>query len=455
MRLSFLGAAGTVTGSRYLVEAQGQRILVDCGLFQGLKDLRLKNREPFPVDPKSLDAVVLTHAHLDHSGYIPRLCAEGFSGPIYCTPSTLDLCRILLLDSASIMEEEADHARHHGYSRHKPPMPLYTVTEATRSLGQLRSASWERPLRLPAGLEITFRKAGHILGAASTHIRGAGVEIAFSGDLGRPHDPIFGPPQPPGDFDYLTVESTYGDRKHENVDPVEVLAEALRDAVRKRSVVVVPAFAVGRTQMLLHQLWTLKNSGRLPPIPIYVDSPMASDVTRLYMKHPGDHLLGGPVCREVFSIARYVQTTEESKTLSARSGPMLLISASGMATGGRVLHHLKSFAPNPDNLILLTGFQAEGTRGARLAAGEDSIKIHGDWIPVRAAVKTLPNVSAHADGDEMLEWLRKAPRAPRRVFITHGEPSASAALRDRIEKELGWPATVPAQGDAVELLPAK
>lgn len=450
-RIAFLGAAGTVTGSKYLVESDAGRILVDCGLFQGLKALRLRNRAPFPIPPESISSVVLTHAHLDHAGYLPRLVAQGFRGPIHCTAATRDLSRVLLLDSAALQEEEARHASRHGYSKHNPPLPLYTTDEAMDCFPRFRSAPWGKPVSLEGGWTASFRKAGHILGAASVVLEGKAGTLAFSGDLGRPDDPMLPPPEPCPAADWLVVESTYGDRLHAQADPAEALA-ALAERVRGRNgVLLIPSFAVGRTQGVLHLLWKLKEAGRLPDMPIYVDSPMASDVTRLYLKHAADHGLGHALSRDVFGIAHYVQTPEESKRLSASGGPMILISASGMATGGRILHHLKSFAPQPSNAILLAGYQAEGTRGAQLAAGAAAIKIFGGQIPVRAEVASLPNASAHADAAEMIAWLRTAPRAPRKVFITHGEPSAAAALRDRIAAELGWNAVVPALGESADL----
>ncbi len=452
MRITFLGAAGTVTGSRYLLEYAGGKILVDCGLFQGLKELRLKNREPFPVDPASLDAVLLTHAHLDHSGYLPRLVREGFKGAIYCTSATRDLCRILLMDSASIQEEEADHARRHHYSKHANPEPLYTVADAERTLHFFQTVRWEKPIALQGGLEASFLRAGHILGASLIHIRHNGITATFSGDLGRPHDPMLPAPEPLPDSDYLMVESTYGDRRHEDVDPAAALAALIDRANGNGGVVLIPSFAVGRTQSLLQQLWGLKQAGKLQGLPVFVDSPMASDVTQLYLDHPGDHRLGPEQCRAIFGLPHYVRTPDESKELTHRKGPMLLVSASGMITGGRILHHIQAFGGNPANAIALAGYQASGTRGAQLAQGAESLKIFGEFVPIRAKVVQLPNESAHADADEILAWLKPA-RKPRKVFVTHGEPMAARTLRDRVRKELGWEAEAPAIGDQSEWLP--
>lgn len=455
LRITFLGAAGTVTGSKYLVETEAGRILVDCGLFQGLKELRLRNRAPFPVEPGSISAVLLTHAHLDHAGYLPRLVAQGFRGPIHCTSATRDLSRVLLMDSAALQEEEARHASRHGYSKHHPPLPLYTTDEAHACMPRFRASAWDKPHAVSGGWQATFRKAGHILGAASIVLNGKAGTLAFSGDLGRPVDPMLPPPEPCPGADWLVVESTYGDRSHSPTDPADAMQALAEKARARNGVLLIPSFAVGRTQSVLHLLWRLREEGRLPDMPIYVDSPMASDVTRLYLKHATDHRLGHALSRSVFEIAHYIQSPDESKRLSASKGPMILISASGMATGGRILHHLKAFAANPANVILLAGYQAEGTRGAQLAAGAESIRIFGDSIPVRAEVASLPNASAHADAEETLAWLKTAPRAPKRVFITHGEPLAAAALRDRVATELGWDAYVPKLGEALQLVPGK
>lgn len=451
MRISFLGAAGTVTGSKYLLEDAGSRLLVDCGLFQGLKELRLRNRAPFAADPASLAAVLLTHAHLDHSGYLPRLVSEGFAGKVHCTSATRDLARILLLDSAALQEEEAKHAARHGWSKHRPPLPLYTVRDALACQPRFRGVAWERPLHPAPGWEAVFRKAGHILGAAAITVARGGKTVVFSGDLGRPNDPLLPAPAPCPAADWIVVESTYGDRHHEDADPADALCALAERVFARGGALLVPSFAVGRTQSVLYLLWRLKRAGRLPRAPIFVDSPMAADVTRLYLAHAADHILGPELAGEVFGAATYVQTPEESKRLSARKGPMFLISASGMATGGRILHHLRAFAPHPENAVLLAGFQAAGTRGAKLAAGETSIRIFGEQVPVRAEIASLPNASAHADADEILAWLRTAPRAPQGVFVTHGELLAGETLRARIEAELGWKAHAPRLEESADL----
>ncbi len=450
MRLTFLGAAGTVTGSKYLLEDGDDRLLIDCGLFQGLKELRLRNRGPFPIEPSAIGSLLLTHAHLDHSGYLPRLAAQGFRGKVHCSGATRDLARILLLDSASLQEEEARHAARHGWSKHNPPLPLYTRQEAQDCERLFRPERWNKPFHPMPGWEAVFRKAGHILGAATVTVSRAGRTVLFSGDLGRRNDAVLAPPDPCPGADWIVIESTYGDRRHADVDPAEAFASLAEKVFARGGAVLVPSFAVGRTQSLLHLLWRLRKAGRLAHVPVFVDSPMAADVTRLYLDHPSDHNLGPELAREVFGKATYVQTPEESKRLSARKGPMILISASGMATGGRILHHLRAFAPHAENAVLLAGFQAEGTRGAKLAAGETTIRIFGETVPVNAEIATLPNASAHADADEILAWLKTAPRAPEKVFVTHGEPSASEALRGRIEAELGWKAHVPRLGESAE-----
>jgi metallo-beta-lactamase family protein len=451
MYLSFLGATGTVTGSKYMVEWAGRKLLLDCGLYQGLKPLRLRNWAPFPAAPASLDAVILTHAHLDHSGYLPRLVRDGFAGTIYATAATRDLCRLLLMDSAFLMEEEASHAKRYGWSRHADPKPLYTAEDVEKTLRLFRAVPWHQPYALKDGLEFTFRRAGHILGAAFVHLRHQGITLAFSGDLGRADDAMLPPPETLPRPDYLVVESTYGDRLHEAADPLEQLEEAVTRTVKRDGVLLIPAFAVGRTQSLLRQLWELKRAGRLPKVPIFVDSPMATGATHVYAQHASDHALGADRCEEAFGIARYVKLAEESKEISRREGPMVLISASGMATGGRILHHLKAFAPRPSTTILLAGYQAAATRGAALANGAREIRIHGEYVPVNAEVISLKNFSAHADAPGIVDWLRGSGLPPKRIFITHGEPLASEALRQRIRKDLRWEAEIPDFRDTVAL----
>lgn len=450
-RLTFLGATETVTGSRYLVEAGNKRILVDCGLFQGYKPLRLRNWAPFPVDPESLNAVVLTHAHLDHSGYLPRLVRDGFRGPVWCTDATRSLCRILLLDSGRLLEEEAAQANRMGSSKHHPALPLYSEDEARHSLRQLHGVDFDKPFEVVPGVHAVLRAQGHILGASAVTLEHAGTRITFSGDIGRGNDPVIAPPMPPADSDWIVTESTYGDRRHPAVDLQRELAYALQPVLARGGVVVMPAFAVGRAQLLLHAITQLQVSGTLPKVPVYLNSPMATEVLGLYKQHRHDHRLDAAAMEAMARNTRVVSSVEESNALNERRGPMIIVSASGMATGGRVLHHLRAFAPDPRNAIVLGGFQAGGTRGARMAAGEKTIRIFGQDVPVNAQVVQLESASAHADADEVLAWLRSAPRPPRGVFVTHGEPDAADALRLRIERELHWPAHVPDYLEQVDL----
>lgn len=451
LTLAFLGGAGTVTGSKYLLETDGQQILVDCGLFQGLKQLRLRNWAPFPVKPHSIGAIVLTHAHLDHSGYLPAIVRDGYSGRIYCSAASEEFCGILLPDSGHIQEKDAEFANRHGFSKHKPALPLYTLAHAKNSLARFTSVPFDRDSELFAGTRIRLRRAGHILGAAIVELDWKGSKVVFSGDLGRYGDPMMVDPSPVRHADYLLVESTYGGRRHDRRDPEDALAEIVARTVRRGGTVVIPAFAVGRAQSLLFHLERLKSAGRLGNVPIFLDSPMAVDASEMLCSHLDDHRLSAEQCKRACGVARYVRDVEESKALTADRMPKIIISASGMATGGRVLHHLKRYAPEPNNTILFTGFQAAGTRGAAMIGGVESIKIHGEYVPVRAEVENLSMLSAHADANEILRWLGGFERPPRMTFITHGEPAASDALRHRIEEELGWPCTIPEQAEKVVL----
>ncbi len=449
MKLTFLGAVGTVTGSKYLVEHGSRRILVDCGLFQGYKQLRLRNWAPLPISPQAIDAVLLTHAHIDHSGYLPLLVKHGFKGPIYATDATNDLCEILLPDSGHLQEQDALFANRHHFSKHKPALPLYTEKDAYDCLKQFHSVSFGKTLDI-FGVNVRYLRAGHILGAAMIEMA-ADTKIVFSGDVGRPNDIAMLPPEMLPETDFLVVESTYGNRTHNGLDAEDALADAINETARRGGTVVIPAFAVGRTQTLLLHLSRLLKARRIPALPIFLDSPMAINASDIFCRHPKDHKISAAETREAFSVARYVRTAEESKTLDSMVVPKVIISASGMATGGRVLHHLKSYAPDHRSLILFTGFQSGGTRGATMVAGGKTVKIHGDYFPVRAEVRNLDMLSAHADANEIVAWLKKTPKRPGTTFITHGEPDAADTLRRRISEELGWSCIVPEYRETVSL----
>jgi len=444
MRLTFHGAAGTVTGSRYLVESNGRRVLVDCGLFQGFKTLRERNWSAPDFDAASIDAVVVTHAHIDHSGYLPLLVRRGFRGPVYCTDATQSLCKILLPDSGYLQEADAAYAKRHGFSKHHPPSPLYTEADARRSLKQLKPLAIDQDHEIVPGFKVRLIPAGHILGACSVVVKADGGTLCFSGDLGRDDDIMMRAPAPRPAADWVVVESTYGNRQHPDEDPLEVLGAVVRRTIERNGTILIPAFAVGRTQLMLVLLSRLRDAGKIPDVPVVVDSPMATTVTEEYRNHHGWHRLKAAECEKAFSRARYTRSPEESKELDRSGDPMILVSASGMATGGRVVHHLRHLAPVERNTILFAGFQAPGTRGASIVAGAQSIKIHGAWVPVCAEVQQMDWLSAHADRDGLLQWVA-GPR-PRRVFVTHGEPIASEALRVQIQEQHGWPTTVPEHG---------
>ena len=451
-QLTFLGANATVTGSRYLVDAGGARVLVDCGMFQGYKPLRLRNWAPFPVDPASIDAVVLTHAHLDHSGYLPRLVRSGFKGRVWCSEATRSLCKILLPDSGRLLEEEASYANRKGYSKHHPAEPLYNEADALQSLWSLKAVPFDEDFEPVPGVRGLLRKQGHILGAAAVSLEFEGTRVTFSGDIGRPNDSIMLAPAPPADSDWIVTESTYGDRKHPPETLKAELLHVLKRVTARGGVVVIPAFAVGRAQLLLHEIAQLQAEGALPAVPVYLNSPMATDVTALYREYPRLHRLDSAALDAMRRVTRVINSVEESKALNRHKGPMIIVSASGMATGGRVLHHLVAFAPDPRNAIVLCGYQAGGTRGAAIAAGARAVRIFGQDVAINAEVVQLSAASAHADANEVLDWLRAAPRPPRGVFVTHGEPDAADTLRLRIERELGWNALVPDYLECVDLM---
>lgn len=441
--LAFLGAADTVTGSRYLVTDDSSRVLVDCGLFQGFKVLRARNRGAFPVPPGSVDAVVLTHAHLDHSGYLPALVRDGFRGHIYASAGTVALCRIMLLDSAHLLEEEARHAARHGWSRHPHPEPLYTVDDALAALDRFVAVPPGTERAIAGSVSARFLPAGHILGAMSVYLDVDDRRLCFTGDLGRPDDPLMRPPHPFDGADVLVTESTYGDRRHSRTEPQTQLRDIVRRTVRRGGVVLIPAFAVGRTETVLLHLSRLRERGEIPDVPIFVNSPMAVSVADVYREHVDEHRIAPEEVERLYSVATPVRSVDESKLLNLRGGPMIIVSASGMLTGGRILHHLRAYGPDRRNTIVLTGFQAGGTRGARLLAGERSLRLFGADVPIRAEVAVIDSMSAHADADDLIDWMRSGPRRPDAVYVTHGEPAAADTLRLRIEHELGWPARVP------------
>jgi len=450
MRIKFLGGTSTVTGSKFLVTDRKTSLLVDCGLFQGLKEWRLRNREPFPVEPGSVDAVVLTHAHLDHAGYLPLFVKNGFSGPVFATSGTLQLCSILLPDSGRIQEEDARYANKKGFSKHVPAEPLYTERDAETSLRQIEPLPFAVPFR-QGDIEAILRPAGHILGAAMVELTGSGETVIFSGDLGRDDDLLMSPPSSGLGGDWIVVESTYGDRVHPSQDHLEKLAHLIRSTIEKGGAVLIPAFAVGRAQALIYSVYLLKKEGRVPDIPLFLDSPMATNVLNLYGAHVGEHRLSKAECDALTSAATLVTTVSQSKALSVSSEPRIIISASGMATGGRVLHHLRALAGNRRNTIVFAGYQAEGTRGAAIVSGASSVRIHGSEVSIGAQVEILEQFSAHADSDAVLAWLSGLSKKPKGVFVVHGERSASEVLRARIHEELGLTATVPDYLDEVDL----
>jgi len=451
MQIRFLGAADSVTGSRHLVTMGEQRILLDCGLFQGYKVLRERNWAPLGVPPHEIDAVVLSHAHLDHSGWLPGLVKAGFRGPIYTSPATRDVAEVLLLDSAHLQEEDARRANRHGFSRHDKALPLYTRADARKAIAKMVPLAPGR-VRAVGDVQLQLSPVGHLLGACAVRLARGGESLAFSGDVGRQADLLMPAPQPLMAADVLLVESTYGNRHHPPGDDApQRLAQTIRDAVQHGGSVLMPAFAVGRAQALLLVLQRLKRAGEIPAhLPIYLDSPMAIEATALYRQHR--RLLRVPQ-REMAQLCdgvHLVATAAQSQRLVAQRAPKVIISASGMATGGRVLGHLAAMAPDERHHIVFAGFQVGGSRGARLLAGEREVKIHGQYVPVRAQVSALDGFSGHADADELMAWLRTAPRAPRQTFVVHGEPDAADSLRLRIKDQLGWAVRVPQHGEVVQ-----
>ena len=459
-KLTFLGAAGTVTGSKYLVEAEGKRLLVDCGLFQGLKDLRLRNWNPLPENPASFDWCVLTHAHLDHTGYLPRLVRDGYRGQIFADSATIELCNVLLPDSAHLQEEDTDRAGRYGYSKHKPPLPLYSQVDVQPVLKAFQEIPRLGPVTISPQFTVASHNAGHILGASSLELtiteNGKKTVVLFSGDVGRYNQPILQDPASPPRCDVLLCESTYGDRDHPSDSPEDALADVVNRVAKRGGVIVIPAFAVDRTQSILYILRKLEDANRIPRLPIFMDSPMALTVTDIYLRHHEDHdaeftkeeTIGNPL--DAHNV-HYMRTVEESKSINNAKPPAIIISASGMATGGRVLHHIARLAPDAKNAILLAGFQAEGTRGRALEEGAKTVRIHGQDVPVAAEVINLRQFSAHAGQSELLRWLAGLPAPPRQTYMVHGEPAASAALKSAIEAKFGWRVALPTYLQAVEM----
>jgi len=449
--IQFLGAADTVTGSRYLVEANGARLLVDCGLFQGYQKLRDRNWDSPTFDPSSLDAVLLTHAHIDHSGYLPRLRNLGFGGPVHCTLGTADLLRVLLPDAGYLQEEDARRANRYGYTRHHPAEPLYTREDGERCLSLLKAHECGKSFELGNDMTATFTRAGHIVGSACVALRIGQTSLTFSGDVGRQCDPIMKPPAPLAATDYLVIESTYGDRQHPDEDVCDALVRIITETAERGGVILVPAFAVGRAQHLLHLVARLREEQRIPELPVYLDSPMSIDATGIFCKHADDHRLNEHECRAMCHAARYARTPEDSKAIDRQMGSMIIISASGMATGGRILHHLRRFLPDERNTVLLVGYQSAGTRGRALLEGAEELRIHGQYVRVKARVRQLEGLSAHGDYIELTRWLQAANLEPRRVFVTHGEPAAADAFRCRLSDAFGWDVVVPDHGSTWNL----
>jgi metallo-beta-lactamase family protein len=443
MNLSFLGAADAVTGSRHLVNIGDQRILLDCGMFQGFKTLRERNWQAFPFPPVEIDAVVLSHAHLDHSGWLPVLVKQGFKGPVYCSAATRDLAEVLLLDSAHLQEEDARRANRHGFSRHAPALPLYTVADAKRAIAKLETLPSGRELRL-GQVRVALTPVGHLLGACAVTLRAGDETLVYSGDLGRREDLLMPAPQRIAHADVLLVEATYGDRVHPSEDAQQRLGAIIRATIRRGGSVLLPSFAIGRAQALLLCLQRLKSAGDIPPdLPVFLDSPMATTATTLYQKHRKLLRVSAREAGTLCDGVTIVSTPQQSEKLTRSRYPSVVISASGMATGGRVLHHLKAMAPNPRHHIVFAGFQVGGTRGAKLVAGATEVKIFGEYVAVKATVSHIEGFSGHADANELMQWLRGFEHAPRQTFVVHGEPQASDALRLRIADELGWKVRVP------------
>ncbi len=455
-RLTFLGAAGTVTGSKHLLEVGPHRILVDCGLFQGLKALRERNWEDLPVAPGDIDAIVLTHAHLDHVGYLPRLVAHGFRGRVFCTPGTRDLAGLVLRDAARIQEEDARDANRHGYSKHHPALPLYTNEDAEAALSLLQPVGYERPIPIAPDIQLEFINAGHLLGSAYARVTAAGQVILFGGDLGRYGRPVLPDPTPVEGADILLLESTYGNRRHQADDNGEQLARIVNDAASRGGKLIIPSFAIGRVNEVIYWLDRLEEEQRIPVLPVFVDSPMAARAFEFYARHSDqldpDMQTGRQGVRAFYTRRMtVVASPQQSKELVASRKPSIVIASSGMATGGRVLYHLRATLPDPRHTVLFVGFQAAGTRGRKLVDGEPTVRLKGLDIAVRARIERIDAMSAHADVDEIMRWLGSFKRAPTMTYLVHGESEALQALKQRIEADRHWPVHVAAHQERVEL----
>lgn len=460
--LHFLGAAGAVTGSKFLLSTPWAKVLIDCGLFQGPRDLNSLNWQPFPTSPQSLDAVVLTHAHLDHSGYLPKLVKEGYSRKVFCTSGTADLLSILLPDAGFLQEEEARYANRKGWSKHKPALPLFTMVEAQRALQRLRSVPYGQPREVAEGITVTFHPAGHIIGSSIAEILveepGGKSRLVFSGDLGRPGSPLLKDPTPMPHADYLIVESTYGDRLHPDTPPADELARVVNEAVARGGMLVIPAFAVGRTQEILYVLRELEDQGRIPVLDVYVDSPMAIEATAIALDHEEEFDADAirlvrqglkPLSPKKLQLVR---DPEQSRALNEIKGPGIILSASGMCTGGRIKHHLRERLPHAVNTVCFVGFQAAGTKGRIILDGAREVKLYGQMIPIHATIARIDGFSAHADQRHLLSWMKHFETPPRRTFVVHGEPESSRTLAEQIEAHLGWKITVPRQGEVITLV---
>ncbi len=451
-QITFLGATKTVTGSKYLLEYADKKILVDCGQFQGSKNDRDRNRAPLPIYPKNIDAIVLTHAHLDHIGYIPVLIKGGFKGKIFCTPATFELSKIILPDSGYLQEEDFRFAKKHNLNKLYDAEPLYTQKEAVNAAKYFKTINYDQRCDLGSGVSFVIQNAGHILGAGVVTINLGNKRIVFSGDLGRQSDEILYDPTKIKEADYIVCESTYGNKDHDYCDPKIQLEDIINKTTKKGGSIIIPAFSVGRCQTILYFIHELKKENKIPNIPVFVDSPMSIKVTHLLDNFANDHKLSESECYNLYDDTIFTTTVEQSKKIFDYHFPLVVISASGMATGGRILHHLAHYAPDKNNSIVLTGFQASGTRGRYLADGKRELKIHGQRVPVEAKVYSLSNMSAHADRNEILLWLKYFLKTPKQVFVTHGEEEASYALADKIKKELNWDTYVPEYLETIQLL---